>query len=55
MKKFEVDFEASAPMWDGVVVEATDKNEAEEVAHTQIEHAFPEASDIVIVDIKEID
>lgn len=55
MKKFEVDFEASAPIWDGVVVEATDKNEAEELAHPQIEQAFPEASDITIVDIKEIE
>ena len=54
MKQYEVDFSFRMPEWGSVILEAVDKDEAEEFALEHVREAYPDATNIDIDDVKEI-
>lgn len=55
MPSFEVFFEGTVPEWNSIRIDGVaDADEAEDAAFDEIPFAYPEMSDISVVDVKEI-
>lgn len=52
--KYEVEVSYTAPFWDTIEVEGVSKEDAELVAKQHMEAAYPEALDVSIDKIKEV-
>lgn len=54
MKQFEIDFSYRVTEWGSVILDAIDKDEAEEFALEHVHEAYPDAMGIEIDTVKEI-
>lgn len=55
MPSFEVYFEGTVPEWNSIRIDGVENaDEAEDVAYDEISLAYPEMSDISVMDVKEI-
>jgi hypothetical protein len=55
MKRYKVEFAYGTTMWDNLIVEAENKEAAEEAALDQIAVLYPEATDVDVSSVKETD